>query len=126
MSAELFDWTKEELAETIKFAKFLKTNKFEVFEINWEQIAKGKNEQKTNESPKREKGQQNSVRRHFYYVKSIPKFLQLSLPQSLSFIAPRVSSFVCAKIQQAIEKFAKQICKRKRCSNALSKWKREV
>lgn len=113
MSAELFDWTKEELAETIKFAKFLKTNKFEVFEINWEQIAKGKNEQKTNESPKREKGQQNSVRRHFYYVKSIPKFLQLSLPQSLSFIAPRVSSFVCAKIQQAIEKFAKQICKEK-------------
>lgn len=55
MSAELFDWTKEELAETIKFAKFLKTNKFEVFEINWEQIAKGKNEQSTNENPKKRK-----------------------------------------------------------------------
>lgn len=101
MSAELFDWTKEELAETIKFAKFLKTNKFEVFEINWEQIAKGKNEQSTNENPKKEKGQQNSVRRHFYYVKSIPKFLQLPLSLSLSFLLVSLALFV--------RKFSKQL-----------------
>lgn len=107
MSAELFDWTKEELAETIKFAKFLKTNKFEVFEINWEQIAKGKNEQSTNENPKK-KGKRTTefcattllLCEEYTKVSPAPP-LSLSISSSLSFLLVSLALFV--------RKFSKQL-----------------
>lgn len=102
----LLSWTKE-LAETIKFEKFLKTNKFEVFEINWEQIAKGRNERTHVKSPKgREQGKE-TVYTRWESFKLSPPFPQY-FPHRFSTFSESGCAYVCPSYL---------------CENPVSNWK---